>query len=255
MNQESNRPLYLKGGPRRLAAVLRLSADESQALSAADSMRVSLGVAERVNLGVAESASVKIRPATGADSGVSLLKLKLPKVTPPGIYEGTVEVGGSQLAVVIEVEPRPRLRVIPRRLRLQGTAGAEVTTDINVVNVGNVALNIESEYTFCIFDPSGLNRAFYFALANDSLQAEKRVSRLMDKLAESHGGLARVRVEGGAGEIPVGDARNLQLTFILPERMRPGLIYSGALKLFNHGIPVEVTDVGSQSSAAQTYAS
>ncbi len=242
MKQESNRPLHLKGGPRSLSAVLRLSADESRFLAEADSMQV--------NLGGAESASVRIRPAGGAGSGVSLLKLKLPKLTPPGTYEGTVEVGNRQLPVVIEVEPRPRLRVFPRRLRLQGTAGAEVTTDINVVNVGNVALDIAGEHSFCIFDPSGLNRAFYFALGHNGLQAEKRVARLMDKLAESHGGLVRVRVEEGAGEIVVGDARNLQLTFTLPERMRPGQIYSGVLKLFNYHLPVEVIDAGPQSYAS-----
>lgn len=233
MNQGGTRQLRFRGAPNHLSAVLRLSEAETEMLSEAQPAMV--------HLAGAEAQPLILRPVRNAEPGVSLLKLRLPLTTPPGSYEGTVEAGGKQLPVRVEVEPLPRLRIFPRSLALKAAAKAQLKSEFDVVNVGNVAIDIASEYSFCVFDGAGIEHAFYAALATNAIKGERRLAHLMDKLAEYHGGLVRVVVEEGIGEIAAGETRNLRFTLIMPERLSPGHTYSGTWRPFGYRIRIETS--------------
>jgi hypothetical protein len=62
----------------------------------------------------AEVRALRIRPLTHEGAGIGRLTIRLPRSTPPGTYSGSVEIGGRELPIVAEVEPRPRLEATPR---------------------------------------------------------------------------------------------------------------------------------------------
>ena len=68
--------------------------------------------------------SISVRPL--GDPGAperAWLRLALPALTRPGEYRGTIRLDGREEEVILDVEPRMRLRLSPRRLVLRGRAG------------------------------------------------------------------------------------------------------------------------------------
>jgi hypothetical protein len=172
----------------------------------------------------------------------SLLRalLRLPESTPPGTYSGSVEIEGQTIPVVAEVEARPRLYSEPRRVTAEAEPGGTVTVDVELVNTGNVPVDVSGTTTFCLFDGGGLEHAAWAALASDPPQGKQRIDVLLDDLAESHGGLVTTKVERGA-TIPAGETRSVQLTLRFSDRLRPGKRYAGAWRVEGLRLPIRIT--------------
>jgi hypothetical protein len=156
------------------------------------------------------------------------LTLRLPRSTPPGTYEGAVEIGEAALPIVVEVEPSPRLEASPSLLAFESSPDAEVTSNVSILNVGNVPWDLPAASTFCIFDGAGIEHAFWVALANDPPAGKARIDVLMDDLAEFLGGLVEVRARAKEKAIAPGESRDVQLTLKFSDRLRPGRTYSGS---------------------------
>ena len=220
--------LHFRGAPIRLSATL-------------EGLKASVASATcRVTLPGWESLPLTVRPVRSTEPAVSILSFRLPRSTPPGTYEGTAEVGERQIPVVVDIEPRPRLRIIPPHLLLRGKAGTKVTTDLTLLNLGNVNFVIEGKYTFCIFDNSGFERAFFHSLTEEATEGKRRIDRFMDELADAHGGLVRVIVAGGTGQIAPGQVRELQVELHLSDRLHPGRSYWGTWLIAKIGYSVEI---------------
>lgn len=231
MKNGGSEPLRFKGGPTRLSAALRLPGPAIRARSVNVDFN---GVTGRV----------VIRPMARTGTDISVLKIKLPRTTPPGTYEGTVQVGDSEVPIVAHVEPRPRLRFIPAALRTKAAPGSMVDADVTVANVGNVVVNVDTKYTFCIYDGTGIERAFFVALTDENAKGQQRIDLIMEELAESHGGLVRLIVERGAGEIAPGEARDLHIALRFSDKLHPGRTYDGGWTVGNasYFVQIEVTD-------------
>ena len=224
--------LRLKGGPTRLSAALRLPDSELKARNL------------QVSLTGGITARVAIRPVTRHTPGIAVVKLRLPKNTPPGTYEGVVQLNDVEVPVVANIEARPRLRFVPGSLIVKAPPGAMVHTEVTVVNGGNVAINIEAKHTFCIFDESGIDRAFSAALTDEKTKGQERMELLMDKLADSHGGFVRLIVDSGTGMLEPNEDCDLHLALRFSDKLRPGGIYDGAWVLGggSYHIRIEVTE-------------
>jgi hypothetical protein len=138
------------------------------------------------------------------------------------------------------VEARPRLRFLPPKVSFRGSPGARLRTKVTVLNLGNVDVAIERESTFCIFDNRGMDRAFYQALTEKVEDGKRRIDRVLDELAECHGGLVRAVVREGAGELPPEAARELTVEFQFSRRMRAGEIYRGGWLISEASLEVEI---------------
>lgn len=224
--------LRLKGGPTRLSAALRLPDSELKARNL------------QVGLSGGITARVAIRPVTRHTPGIAVVKLRLPKNTPPGTYEGVVQLDGVEVPVVANIEARPRLRFVPNKLVVKAPPGAMVHTDVTLVNGGNVPINIEAKHTFCIFDGSGIDRAFSAALTDEKATGQDRMGLLMDKLADSHGGFVRLAIDSGTGILEPGEDRDLHLALRFSSKLQPGGVYGGAWVLGggSYSIQIEVTE-------------
>ncbi|MFY9570878.1 MAG: hypothetical protein WAV20_05730 [Blastocatellia bacterium] len=231
MSNQRSEPLRFRGGPTRLAAALRLPESDLASKSVEVILKDTVG-------------RIALRPVTRTDPSLSLIRLRLPRTTPPGTYEGTVRVGDKLMPFVAQIEPRPHLRFFPGRLIITAPAGAMVDADLTLVNSGNVPVSIEAKHTFCIFDGTGIDRAFFAALSEEKLEGEKRINRLLDELANLHGGLVRLRVEEGVGDIAPGESRELHVVLRFSDRLHAGARYAGvwSLSSANYSVRINVTE-------------
>jgi hypothetical protein len=175
-----------------------------------------------------EVRGLAVRSSRREGLGLGKATLRLPKSTPPGKYEGSVEIGGLEFPVVIEVEPRAKVEVSPSRLAFEVEPGKEVTADVTLLNVGNVPCDVPAASTFCVFDGSGVDHAFWVAFVSEPPEGKQRIDLLLDDLAESHGGLVEVRARAGERTIPPGESREVQVTLRFSDRLRPGHAYAGS---------------------------
>jgi len=219
-------PLRFHGTPHRLVGRLPLQGSLTGEALAGFPLKIRLGG----GLAAAGLLAPRIR---AADPSAAILKLRLPRSTPPGTYEGAAELGGQSVPVVADVQPLHRLRATPSSASLHVTPGKPAPLEIGLANLGNVPTDIQARHTFCVFEGSGIDRAFYVALAEDPPKGERRIDRLMDELATHHGGLVRLDVVDGVGPLSPGEQRVLRIELRFSERMRPGRTYAGTWVLEN----------------------
>jgi len=165
-----------------------------------------------------------------ARDGVNMGKvtLRLPKSTPPGSYAGSLELGGRRIPLAVEVEARAKIEASPSRLSFEAEPGAEVTADVTLHNVGNVPFQVPAASTFCVFDGTGVDHAFWVAFATEPPERKERIDLLLDDLADSHGGLVEVRARAEERTIAPGDSRDVQMSLRFSDRIRPGHGYAGS---------------------------
>jgi hypothetical protein len=215
-------PVRFRGPPHRLTSLVALP-DGQEAASRPKALL------EGAQIEGAQLRGLAVRPVT-REGGPTMSKvtLRLPKSTPPGSYPGSVEVGGRQVPVVVEVEPRPKVEVSPSRLTFEVEPGAEVTAAVTLLNVGNVPFQVPAASKFCVFDGSGVDHAFWVALASDPPEGKERIDLLLDDLAESHGGLVEVRARSAKRTIAPAEASEVEVTLRFTDRLRPGRAYAGS---------------------------
>lgn len=173
------------------------------------------------------------------------LRFALSDATPPGSYEGTVSIGDEQYASVIEVNPRLSLIISPRRLTLQGTAGAELAAKLTVVNAGNVAFEIPKLHKIGLLDVKGAERAIGVALRDTETSGERRIGLFAEELSRSHAGRLTLTVEWGEGLLlSPGECRRLSIALRLPDGLKGGRIYAGEWMLLNRSYSIEVQAMG-----------
>ena len=222
--------MRLRGTPRRLEGVLSVPAD-----------------ADEVELDVEGLAveSISVRPL--GDPGAperAWLRVALPQSTRPGEYRGTVRAGGREEEIALHVEPRIRLRLSPRGLILGGRAGEHVAATVFAANLGNTSFVIREVNAVGLFDVEGAERAIGRTFRRTDSDGGRIIERLAEELEQGYGGLAKLTVDAGAGDLGPGEARELALTFHLPDGLRPGRVYEGAwaLPAVNYMVRVEVAE-------------
>lgn len=245
MKQDKSTPVQLRGQPGQLSTVLLLP--EKPPTPKATSRLGSCSV----NLQGVDVRWASIREIDSASPGLSILRIKLPLSTPPGAYKGSVQVGDNEVPILVDVEARPRLRLFPRSLKASVTPGAVVNANFTVLNTGNSSVVIEKEYRFCVFERGGIDRAFFVALATEQATSDRRIDRLVNELAISHGGRVRLEIESGDGELATGQARDLRVVLRLSDRLRPGQTYSGTWKIENTGVSIGLVVTGKSQEEAK----
>ncbi len=227
MPSDQAAPLRFRGSPRIVQGLAPLNPD--QALNAELSLDLKLPQEHRVTRQTPEHPLQSVPLSSFA----SRLRFSLPESTPPGTYEGSVQIGGETYPVVVEVEPHPQLFISPRQLILQATPGQEVTVNLTLGNSGNVTCEIRKAYAFGLFEVNGLDRAIGAALTQAPAEGRTRLDKLMDEVADNHGGSVRVNVREGTGVLAPGELRDLTVTLRFTDRLKPEHTYWGTWPLYN----------------------
>lgn len=169
------------------------------------------------------------------------LRLRLPPDTKPGTYTVALAFAdGKQQEATVSVEPQSRLRVTPSALRLRAAAGATACARLLLENRGNVAIAVPPALVAGLFDDNGIEATMAAVYQLDTDDISKIVGHAFGRLRQAHGGLLKLRVRAGAGDLLPGECRLLDLETHLGEKLSPGHGYHGLLELGVHGIAVEV---------------
>jgi hypothetical protein len=222
-------PLTFRGPPNHLTSLVELpEAPET-------------GIAAEAQLEGAELQSFAVRPLTREGLTMGRVRIRLPKSTPPGAYQGSVTIAGEERPFVAEVEARQNVDVAPSQLSLEVAPGAEATADVTLLNRGNVPFELPAASQFCIFDGGGVDHAFWLALASDPPEGKERIDVLLDDLAQSHGGLVEVRARAPKRTIAAGEVGEAQVTLRFSDRLQPGRTYAGSWDADGLHLSIEVT--------------
>jgi hypothetical protein len=173
-----------------------------------------------------------------ADDDPRVLRLVLPRFTPPGTYEGTVQVDGEDRPVVVEVEPDVDVRLFPEELTIRAHPGDMVGVDLTVLNKSNVPVEVARTYVFGIFMRGGIERAIRTAYTHKLQKDQRRADVLVDTLADAHGGLVKVKVTEGSGAVEPDEARDLEAIVRVSRTAVPGRSYTGNLEIHGAVLPV-----------------
>jgi hypothetical protein len=177
--------------------------------------------------------------------GDGVLRLHLPRSTPPGTYRASMEVEGEEREVEITVDPDVFLRIFPERLDFTAAPGAHVPQQLALLNLGNTPVEVRGAYAFGLFDEGGLDRAIgRMATASEG---QRRIDAFADAVADEHGGLMRVKVESGEGTVQPGETRELNVNLHIPQNVRPGHSYFGTWPLYYVRYYVRVTGAAGEA--------
>jgi hypothetical protein len=188
--------------------------------------------------------SARIGPLTlqtePAGPEATWLRFDLPPTTPPGTYSGTVQFGKETFPVTVDVHRQQELSISPPALTVTAPAGGEATCEFVLGNDGNVPFEVRRTYAFNLLQRDAIEEAIHAALRAETPKGESRLDRFADELADRHGGLVRVAIVEGAGELAAGEARLLRAVLHLPDDLKPGSTYTSTWPLGNLNVSVEI---------------
>jgi hypothetical protein len=190
------------------------------------------------------SLPLSVRKLRSTGARISTLSFRLPRSTPPGLYEGNIELGEERIPVVIDVESRTSLRFLRSRIVCREKPGARITAELTLLNRGNVEVTVPREDTFCVFAEDGIARAMYRGLVEEDGDGRQRLDRIMDELAKAHGGLVRVTVSDGSGPLAPEEVRELAVELHFSHRLIGGHTYRGTWSVSEAGVEVEIEVIG-----------
>ncbi|MEA3037594.1 MAG: hypothetical protein QOE79_107 [Sphingomonadales bacterium] len=170
-------------------------------------------------------------PAISLRGSRAAARLSLPSTSPPGRYAAQLRVGDETVPVELDIAPTPRLKVFPTSAHFAAGADSEASVDINVANVGNVAIDLPPRFVVGMFDDDGLEMAFVEAYREETDDPARLFGSFLRGLRSGYGGLLKLRIGKGAGSLAPGEERSLTLSAHLPETLKPGHSYHGIWKL------------------------
>jgi hypothetical protein len=235
-------PLRFRGAPTRLLATLEFPDVFPPAHVC------------RVTLPDTGSLPLAVRQLRSTPPVISVLSFRLPKSTPPGSYKGNMDLGDKRMPIVVDVESRSSLRFIRPSLKHIGMPGARISTELTLVNRGNVDVTVPDEDTFCVFDEGGVARALYWGLVEDNSGGRQRIDRIMDELAKAHGGLVRVTVTEGSGRVVPEEVRELEAELHFSRRLVSGHTYRGTWSVSGASLEVEIEVVKNPAARRGAHA-
>ncbi len=233
--KDEREPVRFKGSPARVVATLELT----EALASSRACRVTLPEAGTFPLAV--------RPLRSQPPMISALSFRLPKSTPPGCYQGSIDLGEQRIPIVVDVESRSSIRFIHPKFTYKGLSGARVRTQLSVLNRGNVSVTLPGKDTFCVFEDGGVARALYRGLAAENLGG-RRIDHILDELADAHGGLVRITINKGAGRLAPEEVRELEIDLHFPRKVMSGKTYRGTWSISGADLEV-VIEIAGRSEA------
>ncbi|MQA89737.1 MAG: hypothetical protein GEU90_05815 [Gemmatimonas sp.] len=210
-------PVRFRGVPSALAAVVVALPDPREDMTAA--------------IRIAGPKDPLTEVAVQTDFDPRILRTMLPNDVPPGSYEGSLRFGENERPIVVEIDPAPQLRVVPEQLRVRAHPGDLVGTDLTMLNLGNVPVMLRGVQAIGIFMSGGIERALRRAYVEELAEGQRRMDVIAESLADAHGGLLKMKIEEGAGEIDPGEARELHVVLHVPSDLEPGAHYGGNWEL------------------------
>lgn len=182
--------------------------------------------------------SAKLSRIKGTD--MARCKLRLDRMTPPGIYQGTVEIQKQHIPLVVEVESRRQLRLFPKLANLEASPGSQQKFRLTMINLGNVPFTIPKLAAFGLYDQMGVDTAVGKVFKKKSAEQGSLVEHLMAQLQQGYGGIVKLDLSEGAGDLKPGDVRELEIDIHIPDEVVPDRSYWGLWKICDYNFKFEI---------------
>ena len=238
LEHADDEPIVFYGPPGRLRGTLRLhnGSSEKVKLSAAALDLPNLRGPARLPIGHLPLLG-RVYPNQQAQVPVVL---NLDPATPPGTYEGTVEVGANRQRVRVHVTEEVGLRVQPTSVSIFSEGDLAFPRGFVVENTGNVPLRLGSECIVPLVDTAellvGIRRGLRGAC--DAAEAEDVIKSILCAWSEQQVGPLSVKREDIT--LQPGETRPLTITFTLPQDLQRFRRYVADLPLYTASLHLEV---------------
>jgi hypothetical protein len=166
--------------------------------------------------------------------------LNLDPSTPPGTYEGSLQVGDRWQPVRVHVTEQIDLRVQPTSVSIFTEGALVFPRDFVVENAGNVPLRIGRECVVPLGDVAELHAAVRQGLRG-ACEAKETGDVIKSILcAWSQQQVGTVSITRDDITLEPGETRPLTLTFTVPDDLQPFRRYVTELPLYNAALHLEV---------------
>ena len=226
--------VFIRGTPPNLFAALRLTTSQAQAIS------VSLHAPDAAAQKALESAPPSVQVSAVSDVGMSRLHLRLPRTIPPGAYPGTINIEEQAQDLVVEVEPRKRISIYPKRATVRARAGGRTELHLTLINMGNVPLHVPKAAGFGLFQKSGMDLAVGRTFQKKPAKNERSVDRFMEALSDGYGGVVKLKVKSGGDTLVPGDSRDVTVVFQIPLQLKVNETYWGLWSIHDYNYKIEI---------------
>jgi hypothetical protein len=248
----ADRPLRLSGSPRGLRFPVRLSAAPEAArrcVTALVDVRHSSGealIARSVTMGLAAC-----NASTQTDTLQGEVVLRLDPLTPPGRYEGSVEIAGVSRPLEIDIVEDIKLAIRPAPLILDISSGCVQQRVAAFENRGNAPLQIDVSGEYALGEetpipareettPGGGAEVFDVFLNLGRRPALQQVGTI---------GLAMPQ---GPFRLPAGETRAALIELTVPEELSPTLRHRAFVPIYNADLEIMVIRAAKQTPMRST---
>lgn len=178
------------------------------------------------------------------------LKLSLGDHTPPGVYEGEIEVAGRKRPVVYYVTEMLALDISPTSLVIENHPGATIVKQVIISNAGNVPLNIREfgpvvldvERLDCIVGRAAVSKADQFETLDQYFVEQVRQTKRVNEDT----GILRVRNASGPATLEPGEVRSFSLQVRVPERLEKRFRYFGTVPIYTENLVFVIVPVNGE---------
>jgi len=167
--------------------------------------------------------------------------LNLDPSTPPGTYDGSLQIAGRRQPVRLHVTERIDLRFEPTDVSLFTEGTLVFTRDFVAENAGNVPLRLGEECVVPLGDTADLQAAVRRGLRG-ACDAEKKSEDVIKSLlcAWSQQQVGTVSIKREDITLQPGETRPATVTFSIPDDLQPFRRYVTHLPLYNAALRLEV---------------
>lgn len=191
-----------------------------------------------------------VTAALRAHGDFARLRARIHPGLPPGTYAADLRADDGVRRLTVAIDPIVLLRVEPPMLSLTGQPSATVQAAITLANAGNIAADLPDHGAVGVYEVNGVETAIARAYRSDSEEGLQTLSRFVEELRNGYGGLLKLRLDGATSPLPAGKACSLRVAATLPERLRPGRVYTGVWPFanLNYAVRVEVVEPAGQNT-------
>ena len=189
------------------------------------------------------ASSIKFTTSLKAGEGrIHRLSHKLPPTTPPGIYESTLQVGGTVKKVKMIVQPNIQIDVHPLDIYFTGVIpGESYYTELSFANTGNMQFKVPDIKHVTTLDADYLCRATSLAMREKGGEGfTATMDELTKNIHKEMAGWAIVNLEESGRVLEPGERIQLHFKITLPEDVDSNRDYEGTVRLWNQTLSYNI---------------
>lgn len=163
------------------------------------------------------------------------IRHQLPPTTPPGTYESTIQVGGTEKKVKMIVQPNVQIDVHPLTVHFTGVIpGESYYTQLSFTNSGNMPFKVPDIKHVNTFDEDFLCRALSLAIREKGSEGYMAtMDDLTRNINREMADWAIVKIEESGRTLEPGESIQLHLSLTLPKNVDENRDYFGTMRLWN----------------------